>query len=360
MFFWREPWQSRLDMSRPWTPEEIGLLGTMPDYDLARRLGRLGKAVWAKRTALGIQAPPPLHPPWTKEADEVVLAKSINEASRFLNRTPAAISHRKSRLLRLRGLQRSPKPLTCEQAKAQFQVSRYESAAQEEKVRFVGGPYEPPWVPMGGWLKCELRGDLRVGGYTNALIPWPTAEGHARQLILCGDLVKALKTESRPAVSFHFGISRQIVSEYRRRLEIERLNPGSMRLFWRTVDLARTAEARAKMSRQREGRKDLMPPGDRERLRAIQRRPKSEAWKQRMSERWKRRHELLGRPKPWTEEELKLIGTAPDREVAKRLGRSLSALKGKKFALLKALRESGQTPSLPLNDAQISSLVSGG
>jgi hypothetical protein len=62
-------------------------------------------------------------------------------------------------------------------------------------------------------------------------------------MILCGDLVTALKTESRLAVCFHFGIFPQMVSEYRRRLGIERLTAGSMRLFWRNVKLAASDEA---------------------------------------------------------------------------------------------------------------------
>jgi len=183
-----------------------------------------------------------------------------------------------------------------------------------------------------------------VGGYSNALIPWPTAVGHAKQLIVCGDLVRALKTESVLAVSFHFGISRALVSEYRHRLGIERLTPGSMRLFRRTIDLARTSEARAKISRHHEGRGDTMTPEAREKLREIQRRPKSEPWKQRMAERLGRRFAFSGRPARWTEEELKMLGTRPDREVARLLNRSLSSVKGKKFQLLREKRENGGNP----------------
>ena len=51
-----------------------------------------------------------------------------------------------------------------------------------------------------------------------------------------------------------------------------------------------------------------------------------------------------GRPAPWTEEELKMIGTRPDREVAKLLNRSLSSVKGKKFQLLREKREQGGMP----------------
>ena len=58
-----------------------------------------------------------------------------------------------------------------------------------------------------------------------------------------------------------------------------------------------------------------------------------------MGARWRTRYRLLGKPNRWTPEELGMIGTRPDREVAKALGRSLSAVKGKKFQLLKARRE---------------------
>jgi len=202
-------------------------------------------------------------------------------------------------------------------------------------VRFVGGPYSRANGRVGAWLKCELRGLLQVGSFSNALIPWPTAVKHRKQLIVCGDLVRALKTESCLAVCFHFGILPQMVSEYRRRLGIERLTAGSTRLFWRSVKLARSDEARAKMSRQQENRKDLMSREDCARLREIQKRLKSEDWKDKVAEMWQRRYLLFGKPDEWTEDELKLIGTLPDREVARLVKRSLQAFKAKKFQLQK-------------------------
>jgi hypothetical protein len=320
---------------RPWTEDEIRLLGTKSDFEVGRMVGRPGKAVWAKRQALGIAAPPPLVRHWTEEEDQVVLSKPSAEAAQLLTRTKAAIAIRR-RKLRCASSGEATKLLSPEEAKRRIEVPRYDSKEQEEKVKFISGPYVPPFVPIGGRLKCELRGMVQVGGYSNAIIPWPVAANHPRQLIFCGDLVKALKTESRVAVSFHFGISPQTVSGYRRDLGVERLTAGSMRLFRKTVDLARSDEARAKMSQQREGRQDLMKREDRERLREIQRRPKSEAWKLKMAEHWQRRFALLGKPGEWTEEELKLIESRPDREVARLLNRSFSAVKAKKFQLRKA------------------------
>jgi hypothetical protein len=164
------------------------------------------------------------------------------------------------------------------------------------------------------------------------LIPWPVSWKHSNQLIVCGDFLKALRRESVRAIVFHFGISHATASKLRTLLGIERYNAGSMRLFWRNVNLARTNEAREKISRAREGKPSGESARDRERLRRIQRRPKTEAWKRKMSALWEKRFRLAGRPKRWTKEELALIGTRPDREVARKLGRSIGAVRAKKFA----------------------------
>jgi hypothetical protein len=50
-----------------------------------------------------------------------------------------------------------------------------------------------------------------------------------------------------------------------------------------------------------------------------------------MSERLHRRFNIVGPYRKWTPEELAMIGTMPDREIARRINRSLSAVKAKKF-----------------------------
>ena len=52
-----------------------------------------------------------------------------------------------------------------------------------------------------------------------------------------------------------------------------------------------------------------------------------------MSERLRRRFDLLGPYRPWTPKELAMIGTMPNREVARRINRSLSAVCAEKFSL---------------------------
>ena len=54
---------------------------------------------------------------------------------------------------------------------------------------------------------------------------------------------------------------------------------------------------------------------------------------------WSFTDDQIRKPEEWTEEELKLIGTRPDREVAKLVNRSVMAVKAKKFQLQKVQRE---------------------
>jgi len=98
-------------------------------------------------------------------------------------------------------------------------------------------------------VACELRGTVKVGGYSDAPIPWPSAlrTGY-RSLILCGDLVRAVKLESEQAIAYHWQVSKSTVTKWRRVLGVEMWNAGSRRLLWHAVDLARTPEAREKIA----------------------------------------------------------------------------------------------------------------
>lgn len=81
-------------MSRPWTDAELQLLGTQPDADVGRLIGRPGKAVWAKRRALGVADPPSLVRHWTEAEDEVVRSQTLAEAAKLLGRTTGGLQGR--------------------------------------------------------------------------------------------------------------------------------------------------------------------------------------------------------------------------------------------------------------------------
>jgi len=84
-------------MSRPWTEAEIQLLGTKPDAEVGRLIGRPGKAVWAKRHALGIDDPPSLVRRWSEEEDKVALSRPVAEVAAALKRTVEAVKIRRAK-----------------------------------------------------------------------------------------------------------------------------------------------------------------------------------------------------------------------------------------------------------------------
>jgi hypothetical protein len=82
-----------------------------------------------------------------------------------------------------------------------------------ERFKLLYGPYRPPKCRVDFFLRCRVRGLLRVRGLSDAPIPWPVAGGRAGrwQIIVCGSLVKAIRLESEIAVAHHWGISPQTV-----------------------------------------------------------------------------------------------------------------------------------------------------
>ncbi len=336
---------------RPWTKKEISLLGKVPDAETAELTGRTFGTVWQKRRALGIEQPALRFRKWTPAEDELVGRAPHAEIARQLGRSESAIKSRCAILEReqatrqTKSILSNPRPsrATFESLRLatqpstlnsqRFAVPRDPTPADDDRFRLIDGPYYAPRTARGRFLVCELRGKVKVGGYSDAPIPWPRI-WRRRSLIICGDLFRALKTESVYAVSYHWGLSRAIVSYYRQQLNIPRYNPGSHRLFREyIIESARTPEARAKLSAAREGKLSTESARDRALLRRIQRQPKSKAWRRKMSERLRRRFDLLGPYRKWTAKELALIGTMPDRQVARRTNRSLSAVRAKKFSL---------------------------
>jgi hypothetical protein len=326
---------------KPWTKRELALLGTRPDAEVARLIRRTFGTVWQKRRSIGIPQPSLRFRKWTPAEDKLVGTAPDAEIARRLNRTITAIKSRRAVLERdklklpTKPIVSSPEPCPAVLAGLGVKpitVPRDPSLADDDRYKLIDGPYYPPRTACGRFLVCELRGTVKVGGYSDAPIPWPRI-WRRRSLVICGDLLRALKTESVLAVSYHWGLSYSIVSQYRQQLNVPRLNPGSHRLFREVViESARTPEALAKQSRAREGRRATESRRDRAKLRRIQRRPKSRAWRRKMSERLRRHFDLIGPYRPWTKKELAMIGTMPDREVARRTNRSLAAVRAKKFA----------------------------
>jgi len=208
------------------------------------------------------------------------------------------------------------------------------------------GPYQPPKARRGGRLFCEIRGTVVVGYYSDGLITWPCAKRSGTpSLILCGDLVKAVRCESKPAIAHHFGVSVSTVRKWRRALNVPPYNEGTRARFRqisneRTDDRldrarrnSRTPGALAKLSAKLKGR--IIPPHVIEAVRKAAKRPRSSAWKAKMVAYWRNRGHPVGHPERrfWTEQEIKLLSSGPAAEVARRIGRSLGAVYSMRYAL---------------------------
>src|SRR5262249_52748135 len=74
-----------------WKPEEVALLGTLPDEEGARRLGRSISAVSQKRRREGIPNPSPRPGSWTAAEDNAVRTLKPEEAAAATGRTLTAV-----------------------------------------------------------------------------------------------------------------------------------------------------------------------------------------------------------------------------------------------------------------------------
>lgn len=200
-----------------------------------------------------------------------------------------------------------------------------------ERFRLQFGPYAPPQIPRKQRLFCEMRGWLRVSPtWSDGLISWPRRY-RTGSIILCGDLVRAVKMESVEAVCYHWGICRNVVQKWRNALDVEEFNPGT----------------RLSLARARAG------PYSTVRQRAMVRAKHPTAILQREQKKHESAHPLVrpvtslqilermartGRhinPKLrlWTDKEDKLLGTAADADIAKKIRRSEAAVKARRSGL---------------------------
>lgn len=220
----------------------------------------------------------------------------------------------------------------------------------EERYRLLYGPYEPPLVKRG-FLVDAVRGKVRFGTFTNALIPWPKSKRRGKSgsggIVLCGDLLRALEKESIPAISHHWGVSRGSVSNWRRALELtsrtER-TPGARRLVNLGMELARLPESRKKISAAARGR--ILSLARKAKLFAGIRK----GWRERFKAR-RAAYRRTGRfPKatksdPWIPEEEKFLPKLPTEELVRVLGRTSRSIRARRLLLnIRALPPANQQP----------------
>lgn len=164
-------------------------------------------------------------------------------------------------------------------------------------LRFLGGPYRAPEVKVGQWIECERFGQRRVLGWSEGPIPWPLCRRTGpMSLVLCGDLVRAVEGEAAIVVALAWGVSRQTVHIWRRLLGVVETNAGTHSRWQSNI-----AEVISPPQANRGLAKAHAPDA---RLRA---------------EATKRERGHVSNRRVWTPEEIALLGTCLDTDLARAL-----------------------------------------
>jgi hypothetical protein len=113
-------------------------------------------------------------------------------------------------------------------------------------ITLIGAPYRSTDFRPGDRVKCRVRGWVTVDGITRGPIRWPYVQqlGGKRSLILCGELERAVRTESVQAVMHYWGVSRTAVRRWRRTIGVGRFTEGTRQLWIQLAPLRLSPEAR--------------------------------------------------------------------------------------------------------------------
>jgi len=212
--------------------------------------------------------------------------------------------------------------------------------------------YATPRFRYGKFVMCEMRGEIKIVGLTDAPIPWPIGKkGRHKAIVLYGDLVEALRRESSQAIQYWFGVGSFTVWKWRKALGVGFATEGTSRLL---SELSQTNPAvvaglKNAHSKSRDPNRDQ---DRRARIAAVQRgkpRPPGvlqAAWQANRG----RKHTAEAREKmsasqhrrgtrppkagiPWTAEEDALVRKWPAPEVVSLTGRTLQAVYSRRSIL---------------------------
>jgi hypothetical protein len=179
------------------------------------------------------------------------------------------------------------------------------------------GPYPHPRLQIGERAHCQLRARLCVvTSWSDAPISWPRCQpmgqrgGHG--LLFDGELIRAVRTESALAICFWWGISEGVVWRWRMVLGIPRAGTEGSKLL---IQAAAQAGADAMQAREFTEAERKMKRRNARRLNLAQ-------------------HLPTGYHGPrWTADQLALLGTLPDADVAAIAGRTVEAVRQRRTGL---------------------------
>lgn len=108
------------------------------------------------------------------------------------------------------------------------------------------GPYAlPRGFAIGDDIPCRSRDrKIEIRSITDAPVAWFNARRNGHYvLILCGDLVRAVKMESAAAVAHNWGVTNDTVSTWRRKLGVGKMTPGTKQVWQDLMPTRLTADA---------------------------------------------------------------------------------------------------------------------
>src|ERR1700722_12473206 len=98
-----------------------------------------------------------------------------------------------------------------------------------DRVQLLG-KYTTPRFRHGQVVTCEVRGEVRIVGLTDAPIPWPIAvRGRARSPVIFKGLARAIRREAGVALCHHFGLTPQTITKWRKALGVGPITAGTRR-----------------------------------------------------------------------------------------------------------------------------------
>ncbi|HKI32353.1 MAG TPA: hypothetical protein VKA46_10830 [Gemmataceae bacterium] len=232
-----------------------------------------------------------------------------------------------------------------------------------DRLRLLFGPYLAPPLERGDRATCLYRDALVIiTGWTAAPIPWPrcraldNCKDGGSGLLVDEELARAVRHEAAAAVMHWWAASPTAVNNWRKALGVTRTdNEGTARLIQAAAEKgAEEVKAREWTEEERERRRRNTVENDlgrhlvtgyhgplwtREDIALLGTVPDKEIARrtERTVEAVRQKREQLGIPNPagnrWTAEAVALLGTLPDREVARLLGRSLQSVTQKRCKL---------------------------
>jgi hypothetical protein len=101
-----------------------------------------------------------------------------------------------------------------------------------DRFRLLFGPYKAPLCRVGQRVRCQVRGEVRIAGLSDAPIPWPVCKaGKWLVPVVYRGLAKAVRRESALAVAHWWGVGKWTVRAWKKALGVP-IPPGDRALIF--------------------------------------------------------------------------------------------------------------------------------